>query len=64
MTTLEALEVLLGALVELSSIVYEQARIIEEYKAVDAEVGRQLAARRDNVNDLISEVKEDYANGY
>ena len=43
---------------------YEQARIIEEHKAVDEETERQLAARRTNVNDLISKVKEDYTYVY
>lgn len=64
MTTLEALEVLLSALEEMASIMYEQARIIEEHKAVDEETERQLAARRTNVNDLISEAKEDYTYVY
>ena len=64
MTTLEALEVLLSALEEMASIMYEQARIIEEHKAVNEETERQLAARRTNVNDLISKAKEDYAYVY
>ena len=64
MTTLEALEVLLSALEEMASIMYEQARIIEEHKAVDEETERPLAARRTNVNDLISKVKEDYTYVY
>lgn len=59
MTTLEALEVLLSALEEMAGIMYEQARIIEEHKAVDEEAGRQLAARRANVNDLITKVEEE-----
>lgn len=64
MTTLEALEVLLSALEEMAGIMYEQARIIEEYRAVDEEAGRQLAARRANVNDLITKVEEEYADVY
>lgn len=64
MTTLEALEVLLSALEEMAGIMYEQVRIIEEHKAVDEETERQLAARRTNVNDLISKVKEDYTYVY
>lgn len=64
MTTLEALEILLSALEEMAGIVYKQARIIEEHKAVDEESGRQLAARRANVNDLIAKVKEEYSDVY
>lgn len=43
---------------------YEQARIIEEHRAVDEETGGQLAARRANVNGLIAKVKEEYADVY
>lgn len=64
MTTLEALEVLIGVLKEMSGIIYEQARIIEEHKAVDEAVGCQLAARRANVSSLISKVEEEYADVY
>lgn len=64
MTTLEALEVLLGALEEMAGIMYEQARIIEERKAVDEEIGRQLADRRASATDLISKVEEEYADVY
>ena len=64
MTTLEALEILLSALEEMAGIVYKQARIIEEHEAVDEESGRQLAARRANVNDLIAKVKEEYSDVY
>lgn len=46
MTTLEALEILLSALEEMAGIVYKQARIIEEHKAVDKspDVSLQLGA--------------------
>lgn len=59
-----ALEVLLGALEEMAGIMYDQARIIEERKAVDEEIGRQLADRRASVTDLISKVEEEYADVY
>lgn len=64
MTTLEAFERLLAAVQEMSDIMYEQARIIEERQALDEEDARLLAARRDHASGLISDVTEDYANVY
>lgn len=64
MTTLEAFERLLAAVQEMSEIMCDQARIIEEQRVLDEEAARLLAARRDHACGLISDVTEDYANVY
>ncbi len=64
MTTLEAFEQLLAAVQEMSEIMAEQARIIEEHRALEEEDARLLAARRAHACGLISDVTEDYANVY
>lgn len=59
MTCLEAFERLLAAVREMSEIMEDQARIIEERNAIDEELARQLAGRRKHALSLISDVTED-----
>ena len=59
MTTLEAFERLLDAMQEMTHILREQARIIAEYHALDAESARLLDSKRAHAISLVAQVSED-----
>ena len=57
MTTLEALDRLLGAVKELTDLVYDQAKIIEEQEAIDDALKADLDARRERIQDAVQFAK-------
>jgi hypothetical protein len=57
MTTLEALDRLLGAVKELADLVYDQAKIIEEQEAIDDALKADLDAHRERIQDAVQFAK-------